>query len=77
MCDKLLETLQHAANARFVNDSYNTCELLYILKLYSDFSIDEVDKKCPMTINALIVKCITVLYDQREVFIDYLFLHSF
>ena len=76
MCDKLLETLHHAANARYASDSYNACKSLYILKI-SGFSMEEVDKKCPMTINALIVKCITVLCDQREVFIDHLFLPSF
>ena len=65
ICDKLFETLQHAAAARYTN-TIAIFECVYIL-MFSEYNIENVDKKCPVAINAMIVKCVTILCDQREV----------
>ena len=35
--------------------------------MISEYNIEDVDKNCPMSMNAMIIKCVTVLCNQREV----------
>lgn len=66
ICGKLLETLQHVATAR-----YALMTIIFGFKHFnnnnSECNLQDVDKKCPMALNEMIVKCVTVLCSQQKV----------